>query len=169
MDFEYFTHATEPVARMPNGCAIRFSCAVMATTPNTKCAHRFRSPTDGNGALAILPVAALLTGSVLTLGVGVLLVVVLAVRRKADPQSRTGGGDDKAKHLGRLRGFGGYAQNVYQVVVFFLCVASSRNRYGHDGDRTAGHGHRTATVCGRVHAEAGHREAAGHFECPAEG
>lgn len=37
---------------------------------------------DGNGNMSILPLAALLTGSLLTIGIGILLVVVLAVRRR---------------------------------------------------------------------------------------
>ncbi|XP_068896436.1 protein turtle homolog A-like isoform X3 [Tenebrio molitor] len=38
--------------------------------------------TDGSSSMSILPIAALLTGSLLTLGIAVLLIVVLAVRRK---------------------------------------------------------------------------------------
>ncbi|KAJ3648204.1 hypothetical protein Zmor_020024 [Zophobas morio] len=38
--------------------------------------------TDGSTGMSILPIAALLTGSLLTLGIAVLLIVVLAVRRK---------------------------------------------------------------------------------------
>ncbi|XP_008195943.1 hemicentin-2 isoform X1 [Tribolium castaneum] len=38
--------------------------------------------TDGSSNMSILPIAALLTGSLLTLGIAVLLIVVLAVRRK---------------------------------------------------------------------------------------
>lgn len=37
---------------------------------------------DGSGNMSILPLAALLTGSLLTIGIGILLVVVLAVRRR---------------------------------------------------------------------------------------
>lgn len=37
---------------------------------------------DGSGNISILPIAALLTGSLLTLGIAVLLIVVLAIRRK---------------------------------------------------------------------------------------
>lgn len=49
--------------------------------------------------MSILPLAALLTGTLLTLGIGVLLVVVLAIRKKRDPISRNSC-DDKDKHLG---------------------------------------------------------------------
>nr|XP_022903608.1 nephrin [Onthophagus taurus] len=38
--------------------------------------------TDGNGNISILPLAALLTGSLLTLGIAILLIVVLAIRRR---------------------------------------------------------------------------------------
>ncbi|RZC33436.1 hemicentin-2 [Asbolus verrucosus] len=38
--------------------------------------------TDGSNNISILPIAALLTGSLLTLGIAILLIVVLAVRRK---------------------------------------------------------------------------------------
>ncbi|KAG4067835.1 hypothetical protein HA402_010521, partial [Bradysia odoriphaga] len=55
--------------------------------------------TDGGVGLSILPLAALLTGTLLTLGIGVLLVVVLAIRRKRDPTQRSAC-DDKDKHLG---------------------------------------------------------------------
>lgn len=54
---------------------------------------------DGGVGLSILPLAALLTGTLLTLGIGVLLVVVLAIRRKRDPAQRSAC-DDKDKHLG---------------------------------------------------------------------
>lgn len=37
---------------------------------------------DGNSGISILPIAALLTGCLLTLGIAVLFIVVLAVRRK---------------------------------------------------------------------------------------
>lgn len=67
-------------------------------------ARIFDDATDGNGALTMLPLAALLTGSVLMAGVVVLLVVVVAVRRKADPQSRSGSGTCGGGHLGGIGG-----------------------------------------------------------------
>lgn len=57
-------------------------------------------PTDGGASLSILPLAALLTGTLLTLGIGVLLIVVLAIRKKRDCTSRSSC-DDKDKHLGK--------------------------------------------------------------------
>lgn len=62
----------------------------------------FLLPSDGGVGLSILPLAALLTGTLLTLGIGVLLVVVLAIRRKRDPSQRSTC-DDKDKHLGEFR------------------------------------------------------------------
>ncbi|XP_049278439.1 uncharacterized protein LOC125761396 [Anopheles funestus] len=55
--------------------------------------------TDGTEGFAILPFAALLTGALFTIGIAVLLVVVLAIRRKRDGH---GGGlcDGKEKHIG---------------------------------------------------------------------
>lgn len=55
---------------------------------------------DGVIGLSILPIAALLTGSLLTIGIGVLLVVVLAIRKRRDPISRNMC-DDKDKHIGK--------------------------------------------------------------------
>lgn len=52
--------------------------------------------TDG---LSILPLAALLTGTMLTIGIAVLLIVVLAIRKRRDTVSRNIC-DDKDKHLG---------------------------------------------------------------------
>lgn len=57
---------------------------------------------DGNGSIANLSLVALLTGILLMFGVAVLLIVVLAVRRKADPQLRSvGNAEDKTKHMGK--------------------------------------------------------------------
>lgn len=56
---------------------------------------------DGGIGLSILPLAALLTGSLLTIGIGVLLVVVLAIRKRRDPVARNMC-DDKDKHIGML-------------------------------------------------------------------
>ncbi|XP_041763303.1 uncharacterized protein LOC121588918 [Anopheles merus] len=55
--------------------------------------------TEGTEGLGILPFAALLTGALFTIGIAVLLVVVLAIRRKRDGH---GGGlcDGKEKHIG---------------------------------------------------------------------
>lgn len=54
---------------------------------------------DGRMGLSILPIAALLTGTLFTVGIAVLFVVVVAVRKR-----RCQGGrnmcDDKDKHLG---------------------------------------------------------------------
>lgn len=55
--------------------------------------------TDGGIGLSILPIAALLTGTFFTIGIAVLLVVVLAIRKRRDPVSRNIC-DDKDKHLG---------------------------------------------------------------------
>lgn len=60
---------------------------------------RFHLFADGTGALSILPIAALLTGALLTIGIAVLLVVVLAIRKKRDPISRNMC-DGKDKHMG---------------------------------------------------------------------
>lgn len=56
---------------------------------------------DGGIGLSILPIAALLTGSLLTIGIGVLLVVVLAIRKRRDPVARNMC-DDKDKHIGKF-------------------------------------------------------------------
>lgn len=56
--------------------------------------------TDGGLGLSILPLAALLTGTLLTIGIAVLLIVVLAIRKRRDPVSRNIC-DDKDKHLGK--------------------------------------------------------------------
>lgn len=61
---------------------------------------RFICSTDVDGVGTILPLAALLTGAFLTLGVGVLLVVVLAIRKRRGPAARSIC-DDKDKHLGK--------------------------------------------------------------------
>lgn len=55
---------------------------------------------DGGLGLSILPLAALLTGTLLTIGIAVLLIVVLAIRKRRDPVSRNIC-DDKDKHLGK--------------------------------------------------------------------
>ena len=59
----------------------------------------FNSFSDGRMGLSILPIAALLTGTLFTVGIAVLFVVVVAVRKR-----RCQGGrntcDDKDKHLG---------------------------------------------------------------------
>ncbi|CAD7090616.1 unnamed protein product, partial [Hermetia illucens] len=55
--------------------------------------------TDGAIGLSILPLAALLTGTLLTIGIGVLLVVVIAIRKRRE-QSSSSSCDDKDKHLG---------------------------------------------------------------------
>lgn len=56
---------------------------------------------DGSGALSILPLAALLTGALLTIGIAVLLVVVLAIRKRRDPLNRSSC-DGKDKHMGEI-------------------------------------------------------------------
>lgn len=110
--------------------------------------------------MALLPVAAMATIGLLIAGVAVLLAVVLMVRRKAERQSRGAGGNDKAKHLGKREA----VQFVYRAVWQLIpSVSNAWHRHGHDGDRTAGHGHRAAALRGRVHDQAGRREAAGHF------
>ncbi|XP_059610810.1 uncharacterized protein LOC132257796 [Phlebotomus argentipes] len=53
--------------------------------------------TDGSGGLSVLPVAALLTGALFTIGIAVLLVVVLTVRKRREPSTVC---DGKEKHLG---------------------------------------------------------------------
>ncbi|KFB42107.1 hypothetical protein ZHAS_00009768 [Anopheles sinensis] len=55
--------------------------------------------TDDTDGFAILPIAALLTGALFTIGIAVLLVVVLAIRRKRDGHG-TGLCDGKEKHIG---------------------------------------------------------------------
>lgn len=59
---------------------------------------------DGGLGLSILPLAALLTGTLLTIGIAVLLIVVLAIRKRRDPVSRNIC-DDKDKHLGKFTVF----------------------------------------------------------------
>ncbi|XP_062702021.1 uncharacterized protein LOC115257156 isoform X3 [Aedes albopictus] len=54
--------------------------------------------TDGSDGFSILPLAALLTGALFTIGIAVLLVVVLAIRRKRDGHG-TGLCDGKEKHM----------------------------------------------------------------------
>lgn len=53
--------------------------------------------------LSILPIAALLTGTLFTVGIAVLFVVVIAVRRRRCQGARNLC-DDKDKHLGELWG-----------------------------------------------------------------
>lgn len=55
---------------------------------------------DGTDGFSILPLAALLTGALFTIGIAVLLVVVLAIRRKRDGHG-TGLCDGKEKHMGK--------------------------------------------------------------------
>lgn len=56
--------------------------------------------TDGIGNTAIFPIAALLTGALLTIGVAVLLVVVLALKKKREQSHQNDG--TKEKHIGKL-------------------------------------------------------------------
>lgn len=64
----------------------------------------FVSPfADGRMGLSILPIAALLTGTLFTVGIAVLFVVVIAVRRRRCQGARNLC-DDKDKHLGELWG-----------------------------------------------------------------
>lgn len=56
---------------------------------------------DGRMGLSILPIAALLTGTLFTVGIAVLFVVVIAVRRRRCQGARNLC-DDKDKHLGEL-------------------------------------------------------------------
>ncbi|XP_055627743.1 uncharacterized protein LOC129769468 [Toxorhynchites rutilus septentrionalis] len=55
--------------------------------------------TDRTDGFSILPLAALLTGALFTIGIAVLLIVVLAIRRKRDGHG-TGLCDGKEKHMG---------------------------------------------------------------------
>lgn len=73
--------------------------------------------TDGGASLSILPLAALLTGTLLTLGIGVLLIVVLAIRKKRDCTSRSSC-DDKDKHLGRIFGLTPCVQIIKNLNMF---------------------------------------------------
>uniref|UniRef100_A0A182FAU9 Uncharacterized protein n=1 Tax=Anopheles albimanus TaxID=7167 RepID=A0A182FAU9_ANOAL len=57
------------------------------------------APSDGSEGFAILPFAALLTGALFTIGIAVLLIVVLAIRRKRDGHG-AGLCDGKEKHIG---------------------------------------------------------------------
>lgn len=59
---------------------------------------------DGRMGLSILPLAALLTGTCFTLGIAILFVVLLALRRRRCQGGR-GTCDDKDKHLGELNHF----------------------------------------------------------------
>lgn len=59
----------------------------------------FYSTTDGGLGLSILPLATLLTGILLVIGVAILFIVVAAVRKRRDPVTRNIC-DDKDKHLG---------------------------------------------------------------------
>lgn len=71
--------------------------------------------TDGRMGLSILPIAALLTGTLFTVGIAVLFVVVVAVRKR-----RCQGGrnmcDDKDKHLGMLK----VVQMVVGLYIFYV-------------------------------------------------
>lgn len=55
----------------------------LKTPPNIQnTTLKFLLFSDGSSSFSIVPIAALLTGILLTLGIAVLLIVVLAVRRK---------------------------------------------------------------------------------------
>ncbi|XP_055382645.1 uncharacterized protein LOC129612864 isoform X2 [Condylostylus longicornis] len=54
---------------------------------------------DGAIGISILPLAALLTGTLFTVGIGILLVVVIAIRKRREQNGRNMC-DDKDKHLG---------------------------------------------------------------------
>lgn len=56
-----------------------------------------------------MPIAALLIGALLTLGVAVLLVVVLAIRKKRD-QTHHNSGEGKEKQIGMKT-----EQNIYDI------------------------------------------------------
>lgn len=56
--------------------------------------------TDGSGDTAMFPIAALLTGALLTIGVAVLLVVVLALKKNREQTHQNDG--TKEKHIGKL-------------------------------------------------------------------
>lgn len=55
---------------------------------------------DGSIGLSILPLAVLLTGILLTVGIGLLMVVVFTIRKRRDPVPRSMC-DDKDKHIGK--------------------------------------------------------------------
>lgn len=78
---------------------------------NVSIFYSFFFATDG---LSILPLAALLTGTMLTIGIAVLLIVVLAIRKRRDNVSRNIC-DDKDKHLGTLR-----FMQIFRYFVRFL-------------------------------------------------
>lgn len=70
--------------------------------------------------LSILPIAALLTGTLLTVGIAVLFVVVVAVRKRRCQGGRTLC-DDKDKHLGRQK----IIKNIWHLFnnyLFFLLI-----------------------------------------------
>lgn len=103
MDFEYLTRLCTFIHFPSNAIQIRilrfdFNVSLFSS--------RVCSGADGSGAIALLPLAGMITVSLLIVGVGVLMAVVLLVRRKEDPQSRGAGGDDKSKHLGECGGAG---------------------------------------------------------------
>lgn len=60
-----------------------------------------RARSDGGLANSLVPMAAMLTGTLLMLGIGVLLTVVLAIRKKRGRLSRNPC-NDKSKHLGEF-------------------------------------------------------------------
>lgn len=77
---------------------------------------------DGGLGLSILPLAALVAGTLFTIGIAVLLIVVLAIRKRRDPVSRNIC-DDKDKHLGKL--FSAFVRVlVYQCVFFRSAYAN---------------------------------------------
>lgn len=55
---------------------------------------------DGGMGLSFLPLAAFLTGMLLTIGIAVLLVVVIAIRKRRETTAQNIC-DDKDKHLGK--------------------------------------------------------------------
>lgn len=61
--------------------------------------NRMSFSADVGLGLSILPLAALLTGTMLTIGIAVLLVVVVAIRKRRETTARNICGD-KDKHLG---------------------------------------------------------------------
>jgi hypothetical protein len=67
---------------------------------------------DGVTGLSILPLAALFTGTLLTISIAILLIVVLAVRRKRETQNMY---DGKDKHIGKFH-------QLYYVIYLFSIV-----------------------------------------------
>lgn len=55
---------------------------------------------DGGVGISILPIAALLTGTLFTIGIAVLLIVVLTIKRKRNHNNSKNVCDSKEKHLG---------------------------------------------------------------------